>query len=66
MTKIGDEVSHRKAAAACNRETCEGCEIEGRLLCVHTQRDLLDFFVLVVAWAIPFFAGMAVGKPSLG
>ncbi len=51
-----------KTAAACSRETCDGCEIEGKLLCVHTPRDLLDFFVLVVAWAIPFFAGMAIGK----
>jgi hypothetical protein len=62
MAEMEYDMSGKTAAAACSRETCDGCEIEGKLLCVHTPRDLLDFFVLVVAWAIPFFAGMAIGE----
>jgi hypothetical protein len=55
-------VPRKTTAAACARDTCEGCEIEGRLLCIHTGRDLVDFAVLVVGWAIPFFAGMVIGN----
>ncbi len=49
-------------AAACSRETCEGCEIQGKLLCKHTGKDLVDFAVLAVGWMIPFGAGMIMGK----
>lgn len=52
----------KETAAACVRQTCEGCEIQGKLLCIHTPRDLMDFFVLVVGWFIPFLAGMIIGK----
>lgn len=41
-------------AAACSSETCIGCEIEGKLLCVHTRKDLMDFAVLFIIWLIPF------------
>jgi hypothetical protein len=53
-------------AAACSRESCDGCEIEGKLLCIHTQKDLMDFFVLFIGWALPFFAGMVIGGFWLG
>ena len=56
----------KATAAACSRHTCDGCEIEGRLLCVHTRRDLLDFGVLFIGWAIPFFAGMIIGRFWVG
>ena len=48
-------------AAACMRETCDGCPIEGRLLCLHTPRDALDFAVLAIGFFIPFLAGMVIG-----
>jgi hypothetical protein len=48
-------------AAACSSETCVGCEIEGKLLCVHTPKDLMDFAVLSIGWLIPFIAGMVIG-----
>ena len=56
----------RKTAAACSRKTCDGCEIQGKLLCVHTRKDMIDFVVLLVVWAIPFLAGMIIGKFWIG
>lgn len=56
----------KTSAAACSRQTCEGCEIQGKLMCVHTPRDLMDFWVLFMSYAIPFFAGMIIGKFWLG
>jgi hypothetical protein len=56
----------RPPAAACTRQTCKGCELQGKLLCVHTPRDLLDFAVLFVVWAIPFLAGMILGRFWIG
>ena len=53
-------------AAACSQSECEGCEIEGKLLCVHKPKDLIDFYVLFTGWAIPFFAGMIIGKFWVG
>jgi hypothetical protein len=54
--------SDKTTAAACLRQDCEGCEIEGKLLCIHTPKDLIDFYVLFIGWAIPFFAGMIIGR----
>jgi hypothetical protein len=54
--------SAKTTAEACLRQCCEGCEIEGKLLCIHTQKDLIDFYVLFIGWVIPFFAGMIIGK----
>ena len=56
----------KTTAAACSRQTCEGCEVRGKLLCVHTQKDLIDFAVLFIGWAIPFVAGMVIGKFWIG
>jgi hypothetical protein len=56
----------KTTAAACSRQTCEGCEIEGKLLCIHTKADLIDFAVLAVGWAIPFLAGMLIGRFWIG
>jgi hypothetical protein len=56
----------KTTAAACARQTCEGCEIEGRLLCIHTPADLADFAVLVIGYGIPFIAGMVIGKFWIG
>jgi hypothetical protein len=56
----------KTSAAACSRQTCEGCEIQGKLMCVHTPRDLMDFWVIFMSYAIPFFAGMIIGKFWLG
>ncbi|MBW1641294.1 MAG: hypothetical protein JRJ39_03190 [Deltaproteobacteria bacterium] len=44
------------------RQQCDGCEIEGKLLCIHTHKDLADFFVLFLGWVIPFIAGMVIGN----
>jgi hypothetical protein len=51
-----------KTAAACRQKSCDGCEIQGRLLCVHKMPDLVDFLVLFLVYVIPFFAGMIIGK----
>lgn len=52
----------KSSAAACSREDCEGCEIQGRLLCLHTPKDLADFYVLFSGWLVPFLIGMIIGK----
>ena len=49
-------------AAACSQQDCNGREVEGKLLCLHTPKDLIDFYLLFVGWAIPFSAGMIIGK----
>ena len=64
-SKAGRDDS-KTTAAACSRQTCEGCEIQGKLLCVHTRRDLADFAVLFVVWVIPFLAGMVIGEFWIG
>ena len=51
---------------ACSRHECEGCEIQGRLLCIHTPKDLIDFYVLFLGWFIPFLCGMIIGKFWIG
>ncbi len=56
-----EELSDKTTAAACSRQDCEGCEIQGKLLCIHTPKDLIDFFVLFIGWVIPFLAGMIIG-----
>ena len=61
-----DGNSIKTTAAACSRQSCEGCEIQGKLLCVHKPVDVVDFGVLAVAWGIPFFAGMIIGKFWVG
>ena len=56
----------KKTAAACSRQSCDGCEIEGELLCIHKPADVVDFCVLAIGWMIPFFAGMIIGKFWIG
>jgi hypothetical protein len=34
-------------AAACSQSECEACEIQGKLLCVHQPKDLIDFFFII-------------------
>jgi hypothetical protein len=51
-----------KTAAACIRQSCEGCEIQSQLLCIHTKKDLVDFGILFLMWLIPFLAGMIIGQ----
>ena len=58
--------SPQTTAAACSRHTCDGCEIQGKLLCIHTPKDIVDFYVLFMGWAIPFMAGMIIGKFWIG
>ena len=57
-------------AAACARlaeeGTCEGCEIEGRLLCLHSRKDLADFGLLAGPPLISFFIGMVKGRHFKG
>jgi len=49
---------NKTTAAACIRQTCSGCPIQGKLLCIHTLKDLMDFFVLFLIWIVPFVGGM--------
>ena len=61
-----DEHSDKTTAAACSRQNCEGCEIQGKLLCIHTPKDLIDFYVLFMGWFIPFLAGMIIERFWIG
>ena len=56
----------KTTAAACSRQICEGCEIQGQLLCLHTKKDVMDFAILFIGWGIPFLAGMIIGKFWIG
>jgi hypothetical protein len=60
------EPSNERTAAACSRRSCIGCEIEGRLLCVATLKDVAEFGVLFVNWFVPFLAGMIIGEFWIG
>lgn len=53
-------------AAACNQTSCEGCEIQGELICYAMPADLVDFGLLVFGWLIPFTIGMIRGRYWLG
>jgi hypothetical protein len=33
--------SDKSTPAACSRPDCEGCDIQGELLCIHTPKDLI-------------------------
>jgi len=46
----------------CKNETCNGCSIEGKLLCNHTLSDLIDFYLLFMVFFVPFLAGMLIGN----
>jgi hypothetical protein len=46
---------HDQTAASCIRSTCKDCAIQGKLLCIHTKRDLVDFAMLFLLYFIPFF-----------
>ena len=65
MSVIVNQTS-KTTAAACSRQVCEGCEIKGKLLCIHMREDLVDFVVLFIGYAIPFLAGMIIGKFWIG
>jgi hypothetical protein len=58
--------SEKTTAAACSRQDCTGCEIQDKLICIHTPKDLIDFYVLFAGWVIPFLAGMIIGRFWLG
>ena len=47
-----DEHADKITAAACSREDCGGCEIRGKQLCIHTPKDLIDFYVLFMGWTL--------------
>jgi hypothetical protein len=52
-TSIMKELSGKDmTAAACSQSECEECEIQGKLLCVHQPKDLIDFYVLLVDWTL--------------
>jgi hypothetical protein len=55
------ETGQKTSAAACARQHCEGCELQGKLLCIHKGTNLLDFYVLFMSFFIPFLAGMILG-----
>ena len=61
-----EERTSKTTAAACAHRSCEGCEIQGKLLCIHTPSDVADFGVVAVGWGIPFVAGMVTGKHWTG
>jgi hypothetical protein len=61
-----DRDSDKTTAAARSRQYYAGCEIQGKLLCIHTLKDLIDFCVLLMGWLVPFLAGMIIGGFWLG
>ncbi len=65
MSKV-EKVETKESAKACVQKTCNGCEIDEKLLCVHTELDLVDFAVLFGAWLLPFIAGMVIGQFWIG
>lgn len=66
MAKREEVDLKKETAKACVKKTCDGCEIKGKLLCVHTELDLVDFGVLFITWLLPFIAGMVIGKFWMG
>ena len=54
--------SPNQPARACVRESCAGCEIQGRLICRARPADLVDFAAPALGWFIPFFWGMIAGR----
>lgn len=56
----------QKPSSACIKESCQDCEIYGKLMCKHTKQDLLDFFILIMNVFVPFFVGMIVGNHWVG
>ena len=52
----------KTTASACSSLTCEGCELQDRLMCIHTHADMADFAVLFIVWVIPFLGGMILGR----
>jgi len=65
LEHLMETVKRKTSSAACIRQKCEGCEIDGKLLCIHSFKDLIDFMVLFIGWAIPFFSGMVKRKGVL-
>jgi len=66
MSEKSEEKRVKATAAECVRNDCNGCEIEGDLLCVHTEADLADFAILFIGWLIPMLAGMIIGRFWMG
>ena len=53
-----EKISEKMTAVACSQLECEGCEIQGKLLCVHKPQDLIDFYVLSISNISTIFVGM--------
>ena len=66
MSHHNEDIEEKTSAAECIRVTCDGCEIQKDLLCVHTEADLVDFVVLFIGWLIPMLAGMIIGGYWVG
>ncbi|MBN1304620.1 MAG: hypothetical protein JXA13_09310 [Anaerolineales bacterium] len=54
------------ASKTCRKTTCQGCEIQGKLLCVHTGPKLLDFWALFFSHGIHLITGMVIGEHWTG
>ena len=66
MSMSANSGSSKTTAAACVQQSCQGCEIEGQLLCLHSFRDLANFWVIFMGFALPFFLGMIIGQHWAG
>lgn len=51
----------RTTLAACARETCDGCEIEGEIACTQMAADMAEMVLPAAGFFIPFLAGMLKG-----
>ncbi len=56
----------KTTAAACSRQSCQGCAVQGKLLCLHSTADLIDFASLFIVYLLPFLAGMFIGRFWVG
>ena len=55
------EMGSKTTLATCSRETCQGCEIEGKLSCIHTTKDMASIMIPTAGFSVPFFIGMIRG-----
>lgn len=52
----------QKPLVTCSQESCDGCDIRDKILCVADWKDIMDFGVLVMVYFIPVVAGMIIGQ----
>jgi hypothetical protein len=52
----------KKTATECKNSTCDGCEIDGKIMCIHTKKQAFKFGLGSVPFMILLISGMIIGK----